>query len=486
MSRPLPRNASSHWLSPLTHGVPLDCHWHPLACSLRYEHVLYVRNAGRGTLCPQLKLNELEVRAAAKPRAKLATGATGTGSSIGSQGASDCDVHRVGPPGPGPSPRRRGVGLGLAMCVLFAAITLPPRAEASGDKCYKMSYGRGVGTIPTECPDGYERNGALCYPLCRDGYEGVGPVCWGTCDPGYMDQGWLCARPRDAWALPTRDRGGPSALPPPRCPDGTEQLGALCYPPCRAGYHAWGLECVSSTPCASGYRDDGLTCMRDVVTITRSLTARPRAGSPSCASDEEFVAGMCYTKCRSGYTGVLTVCWENCRAGENDDGAFCSVPLHRIAKPSYNRGIGTPLSLQCSSIFSCSWVCPSGRQNQWSLCYVPCRSGYYASNAVLPYLCFESCPSDHPRDDGIACWRDFRSRAKSTYDRGACLSLSANEGEQQAATASLRPCWNAPSPLPISCQVWASSRRCAQPARSCIWGPVTTRALLRTPPCPRD
>ena len=44
--------------------------------------------------------------------------------------------------------------------------------------CWKQAYGRGVGKVITACPDGKEKDGALCYPICRDGYYGVGPVCW--------------------------------------------------------------------------------------------------------------------------------------------------------------------------------------------------------------------------------------------------------------------------------------------------------------------
>ena len=44
----------------------------------------------------------------------------------------------------------------------------------------KSTYGRGVGTIPTSCTSGDEKDVALCYPKCRAGYDGVGPMCWPT------------------------------------------------------------------------------------------------------------------------------------------------------------------------------------------------------------------------------------------------------------------------------------------------------------------
>jgi hypothetical protein len=47
-----------------------------------------------------------------------------------------------------------------------------------GVSCTKGSYGRTAGTPLHACPEGYEKDGALCYPLCKPKYKGVGPVCW--------------------------------------------------------------------------------------------------------------------------------------------------------------------------------------------------------------------------------------------------------------------------------------------------------------------
>ena len=47
-----------------------------------------------------------------------------------------------------------------------------------GVSCQKNSYGRTAGTPLHACPDGHEKDGALCYPQCKPGYKGVGPVCW--------------------------------------------------------------------------------------------------------------------------------------------------------------------------------------------------------------------------------------------------------------------------------------------------------------------
>jgi len=58
----------------------------------------------------------------------------------------------------------------------------------------KESFGRGVGTIPTDCGPGRDYDAGLCYPRCRTGFTGVGPVCWGSCPEGYADHGATCYR----------------------------------------------------------------------------------------------------------------------------------------------------------------------------------------------------------------------------------------------------------------------------------------------------
>ena len=56
----------------------------------------------------------------------------------------------------------------------------PEGMNDTGTGCAKQSEGRGAGT-PMECPEGLEKDGALCYEPCSDGEDGVGPVCWRQC-----------------------------------------------------------------------------------------------------------------------------------------------------------------------------------------------------------------------------------------------------------------------------------------------------------------
>lgn len=42
-----------------------------------------------------------------------------------------------------------------------------------GVSCAKKSYGRGVGKPLSRCPEGQDKDAALCYPQCKSGYHGV-------------------------------------------------------------------------------------------------------------------------------------------------------------------------------------------------------------------------------------------------------------------------------------------------------------------------
>ncbi len=54
----------------------------------------------------------------------------------------------------------------------------PPGWEDIGVSCKKPARSRGIGTPLNSCPAGYERQGALCYPLCKPGYDGRLDWCY--------------------------------------------------------------------------------------------------------------------------------------------------------------------------------------------------------------------------------------------------------------------------------------------------------------------
>jgi hypothetical protein len=69
------------------------------------------------------------------------------------------------------------------------------RSDPKDEKyCCPRNYGRAIKTVPNDCADDKDKDGALCYPKCRDGYRGIGPVCWERCRHGYIDDGLTCRR----------------------------------------------------------------------------------------------------------------------------------------------------------------------------------------------------------------------------------------------------------------------------------------------------
>ena len=207
---------------------------------------------------------------------------------------------------------------------IIVSLTL---AAAAAQGCWRNSYGRGAGTVPSTCNAGQEKNGALCYPNCAAGYYGVGPACWQNCPSGYRDDGAYCAKPSSygrgggyvIWDGDVCQRDNPQT--------GCEQYGALWYPKCRANFHAVGC-CVCSPDCPSGMTDIGASCAKK--------SYGRGAGSPLvCPAGTENQSSLCYNLCPSGYTGNGPLCYQNCAAdkrpcgdliciGINDTSDYCS------------------------------------------------------------------------------------------------------------------------------------------------------------------
>ncbi len=74
-----------------------------------------------------------------------------------------------------------------------------------GVSCQKVTYDRGVGSIPNVCPAGQVNDAGLCYPACAGGQTGIGPVCWADACPANFPVkcGAMCARNQDQCAKVT-------------------------------------------------------------------------------------------------------------------------------------------------------------------------------------------------------------------------------------------------------------------------------------------
>jgi hypothetical protein len=196
---------------------------------------------------------------------------------------------------------------------LVAAIGCALPAIAADDFCWKDSYGRGVGTIPTICSGGKENQAGLCYDKCRAGMHAVGPVCWSDCPPGYTDTGatchinlpltksptWVCTHYWPGWM------GGGCRWKDSRCASGYTNVGLFCA-----------LDSAGKSPPA-GFSGSYLDPMKNSY-------GRGAGTVPSDCGSKERDAGLCYDHCRAGYGGVGPVCWNSCPAGWVQCGMGCA------------------------------------------------------------------------------------------------------------------------------------------------------------------
>lgn len=164
--------------------------------------------------------------------------------------------------------------------------------------CWRSSYQRGVGKIPTSCDAGKEYDAGLCYSPCDSGYTGVGFVCWGSCPSGYVDIGAICSY------------------------QGLQTVGKGC---CCFDIGLWDNGCCGN--CPSGWTDTGCLCNINTPAVAKSSYTRGAGTIPTtCDDGYEYEAGLCYPTCDLGYHGILTTCWSNCDGLLNTDcGAKCAT-----------------------------------------------------------------------------------------------------------------------------------------------------------------
>src|SRR3954465_3370104 len=119
--------------------------------------------------------------------------------------------------------------------MLLAMIIATAAFGQDKEFCWKDSYGRGVGTIPSDC-GAKENQAGLCYDKCKAGFNAVGPVCWSGCPAGYTDMGavchinkpltkspeWVCTAWFPGWM------GGACRWKDTRCPAEYTNVGLFC------------------------------------------------------------------------------------------------------------------------------------------------------------------------------------------------------------------------------------------------------------------
>ena len=141
--------------------------------------------------------------------------------------------------------------------------------------CWKPRYGRGIGTIPKECPPGKELKNLLCRNHCKANHTGVGFLCWKNCDPGYKNDGLTCRRPKPLhiYGRTAYNRGVGTIRV---CGEGLENKAGLCYKKCKPGYVGvgpvcWG-QCGGSLPhnCGASCAVNRAACFTGVLDMAAS------------------------------------------------------------------------------------------------------------------------------------------------------------------------------------------------------------------------
>ncbi|MEA3275750.1 MAG: hypothetical protein U9Q81_10765 [Pseudomonadota bacterium] len=329
----------------------------------------------------------------------------------------------------------------------------------------KLSYGRTAG-VPMICAPGQEAEGPLgpCYQACRDGYVGVGTVCWqDSCPEGYQNDPFTCRKDPIIEAKHSYDRGFGT---PMVCGPGLEQIGGLCYPACRAGYHGeldwcrqpcppgfhddgvtcsapphatsadtsacpgWDLCCLTThrgqSKCPEGYRNDGCTCFRDAKVIPQVSYHRGQEPLSTCPAGMDRAGGgaLCYPNCRDGYVGNGPRCWSTCPEGYIDEPGTCRIEGNVLGKKSEGRGVGVAVS-----------ACPEGfeKDDTSALCYPQCAEDYHGVGPVCwndtsDAAVREGCPAGY-RDDGLTCTRDVHIFGNESQDRGVGVIPACAEDE---------------------------------------------------------
>jgi hypothetical protein len=212
------------------------------------------------------------------------------------------------------------------------SITLEETHDITHEFCWKDSYGRGVGKIPTHCKN-RDRIGLLCYDRCPRGFKRWGFDCHQNCPSGWRNDGLYC-RHAEYWrgGFPWKWSDGFSSKGMYRRCEAKhgrgrcEKWGAIVYPKCKSGYH--NIACCICRPSVPNCKSLGMNKGLDL-----SCAKKIKIGSPhvaECDSGWERQAGLCYRQCKKGYYGVGPVCWSStpqgwvgCGMGAAADSASC-------------------------------------------------------------------------------------------------------------------------------------------------------------------
>ena len=181
---------------------------------------------------------------------------------------------------------------------LGLAISLSASHETDAEFCWKDSFGRGVGTIPTVCSNGRVKIGLLCYSPCPSGTTRFGFDCHSVCPSNFRDDGLFCRLAEygrgTGYAYHWDDWFSNSGMFR-RCEadngaGNCEQWGGFVYPKCKTGYY--NVACCICRPGLPDCSALGLGGSFDLSCAKRVIIGDPVP--MDCPSGKEKDAGLCY------------------------------------------------------------------------------------------------------------------------------------------------------------------------------------------------
>jgi len=201
-----------------------------------------------------------------------------------------------------------------------------PLDEKTGaDFCWKHSYNRGTSKMPVDCPAGTKKGEAASFlPIC---YKEHG--VFKKCPAGYKDHGFICRA-----ELYGRGFGFFSEA---KCKASAEgkKVGGICgkfammhYPKCKDGWESFGPICkpkgLNKAKCEKDVGPGSSDLVGAACTNPMDLTALvPKY--PDCPAGLMLDTGLCWPKCKAGYSGLSKLCFQS--EGTGDVAYSCGAGL---------------------------------------------------------------------------------------------------------------------------------------------------------------
>lgn len=217
--------------------------------------------------------------------------------------------------------------------LLIVCFCTSSAAYAGLNYCYKDSYGRGVGKIPSSCNAGQETQGKApfftCYEKCTKGYDSTAlGGCMQTCPANtkrdafgncvengalkkYKNVEYTLARNPDKCTIFDGEKCfWNSCNKRHKGKEGCEKYGAAIVAKCKVGFKRALLHCIPDLNC-KGYVGKGVDAAGNTFCETKRKPPRPPKPA-KCPAGYVNDAGLCYKKCDANSTGVGPVCWASC------------------------------------------------------------------------------------------------------------------------------------------------------------------------------